>query len=456
MTARILVVDDVPSNARLLEALLAEEYYEVRSIQDSRDTLRVANDWQPDVLLLDVMMTGLDGYAVCRLIKGTRATSHIPVVMVTALREPPDRLQALACGADEFLSKPVEKEILLARLRGIIRLKRLLDEWRSRGAGTAALGLSSRDRRQEQAPFQGVSVLIVDDLSFRARRLANLLAPDGVAAQLVETEPSVMQAIEAIDFDLIVISLSLIAIAPLRLVAKLRASDRTRDTPLLVICEPDQRNLLISALDLGASDCILLPLDESEFLLRTGNHIQRKLYQDRLRKDFDNALQMAIIDPLTGLHNRRYLEINLKALYAEPTTREFAVLMIDVDHFKSINDRHGHQIGDTVLQAVAEMLRRNLRESDLIARYGGEEFLVVLRASDEKRAVELGERLRAAIAAITQFPHTPDRRVTISVGMAMSGCAGSAETLIERADLAMYQAKRAGRNRVVRYAEILP
>jgi two-component system cell cycle response regulator len=455
MTARILVVDDVPSNARLLEALLAEEYYEVKSIQDSRETLRVANDWQPDVLLLDVMMPGLDGYAVCRLIKGTRATAHIPVVMVTALREPPDRLQALACGADEFLSKPLEKEILLARLRGIIRLKRLLDEWRSRGASTAALGLNSRDptRDLQQATFQGVNVLIVDDLSFRARRLANLLVPDGISAQSVETEPDAMRAIEATDFDLIVVSLSLIATAPLRLVAKLRASNMTRDTPLLVICEPDQRSLLISALDLGASDCILLPLDESEFLLRTGNHIRRKLYQDRLRTDFDNALQMAIIDPLTGLHNRRYLEINLEALYAEPAKREFAVLMIDVDHFKSINDRHGHQTGDAVLQTVADVLRRNLRESDLIARYGGEEFVVVLRASDEPRAVELGERLRGAIA---QIPRAPDPRVTISVGVAMSRYAGSAEALIERADHAMYQAKRAGRDRVVQYVETLP
>jgi diguanylate cyclase (GGDEF)-like protein len=106
-----------------------------------------------------------------------------------------------------------------------------------------------------------------------------------------------------------------------------------------------------------------------------------------------------------------------------------------------------------VLQTVADVLRRNLRESDLIARYGGEEFVVVLRASDEPRAVELGERLRGAIA---QIPRAPDPRVTISVGVAMSRYAGSAEALIERADHAMYQAKRAGRDRVVQYVETLP
>ena len=144
MTARILIVDDVPANTRLLEAKLPAEYYQVSSAKNGFDALTIAHrDWQPDLILLDVMMPGMDGFECCQRLKDDPATLHIPVVMVTALGEPGERLRGLEAGADDFLTKPVEYETLMARVKSLVRLKRLLDEWRARGETARALGLAA-------------------------------------------------------------------------------------------------------------------------------------------------------------------------------------------------------------------------------------------------------------------------------------------------------------------------
>jgi two-component system cell cycle response regulator len=142
MTARILIVDDVPANLRLLESRLNAEYYQIATAQDGLEAIRLAHAWQPDLILLDVMMPNMDGYEACRRLKADPETQHIPIVMVTALAEASERLQALEAGADDFLTKPVEYDTLLARTRSLVRLKRMLDELRARGETARALGLS--------------------------------------------------------------------------------------------------------------------------------------------------------------------------------------------------------------------------------------------------------------------------------------------------------------------------
>lgn len=448
MTARVLVVDDVAANARLLEARLSTEYYDVKTVHDGRNVVNIARAWQPDAVLLDVMMPDIDGYEVCRRLKADAATAHIPVIMVTALREPPDRRQGLFCGADEFLSKPVEHEILLARLRGVIRMKRVMDEWRARDATTVALGLRASQSLDEAAP--SAETLIVDDLLVRGRRLQDLLAKHDIESTLVQHEAEAMAALVGKDFDLITVSLSLTLSDPLRLVAKFQSSAITRETPLLLIAEQDQRDLVIGGLNLGATDCVMLPLDESEFLLRSHSHIRRKKYQDSLRNDVSNALSLAVIDPLTQLFNRRYLTSYLDRLCAEIPSRQFAMLIIDIDHFKAINDQFGHPVGDRVLREVAEILRANLRKSDLISRYGGEEFVAIIGAlSEEERAVKVAEKLRLAIEELRVVP---DMHITASIGVSVYDGAAAAATLIEQADTALYDAKRGGRNMVMLYS----
>jgi two-component system cell cycle response regulator len=448
MTARILIVDDVPANTRLLEAKLSAEYYQVASAKDGFEALRMALDWQPDLILLDVMMPGMDGFECCRRLKADPTTLHIPVVMVTALGEPGERLRGLESGADDFLTKPVEYETLMARVRSLIRLKRLLDEWRARGATARAMGLTS----ESVAPpsVAGARALVVDDWDLGAQTIQDALARDEIIAGRARTGAEATELTAAIPFDLIVLSLSLIEEDPLKLASSLRAADATHEIPMLLIAEPEERSRILRGFDLGANDWLVLPLDENELRARARNQIRRKFYQDRLRTDLGTALEMALIDPLTGLYNQRYLMRHLRGLLESTQNPDLGVLMIDVDHFKAVNDEFGHATGDQALRVIADVLRAGTRVFDSLARYGGEEFVVVMPGTGLADALLAAERVRSAVEA-TSFTWGPGRkcRLTVSIGVASSRqCPGSPEALLHAADLALYTAKRTGRNRI--------
>jgi two-component system cell cycle response regulator len=448
MTARILIVDDVPANTRLLEAKLAAEYYQVTSARDGFEALAAARSWQPDLILLDVMMPGMDGYECCRRLKEDPATLHIPVVMVTALGEPAERLHGLDAGADDFLTKPVDYDTLMARVRSLVRLKRLLDEWRARGDTARALGLST-DRLLIPS-VAGARVLVVDDWDQSARGIQDALNVDGIVATRASTHAEAITLTAAVSFDLLVINLSLAEEDPLRLVSMLRASDTTHETPLLLVGEAGEKERVLRGFALGANDCLLQPVDPNELRARARNQIRRKFYQDRLRSDLGTALEMALTDPLTGLYNQRYLRRHLGGLMDSGQGRPLAVLMLDVDHFKLVNDRFGHASGDRALRLIADCLRINTRVFDSVARYGGEEFVVVMPGTAIEEANAAAERLRSAIEVI-EFVALDGTSVplTASIGVACTPSAsGSPEVLLQTADAALYEAKRNGRNRV--------
>jgi two-component system cell cycle response regulator len=448
MTARILIVDDMPANTRLLEAKLAAEYYQVSSARDGFEALAVARDWQPDLILLDVMMPGMDGYECCRQLKDDGVTLHIPVVMVTALGEPGERLRGLEAGADDFLTKPVDYDTLMARVRSLVRLKRLLDEWRARGDTARALGLST-DRLLVPS-IAGARALVVDDWDQSAQGIQDALAGDGVISASAHDCAEAIRMTAAVNFDLLVVNLSLSDEDPLKLVSILRASDATHETPLLLVSEPGEKDRILRGFELGANDWLVQPIDPHELRARARNQVRRKFYQDRLRSDLGTALEMALTDPLTGLYNQRYLRRHLSSLMDSGQGRQLAVLMVDVDHFKSVNDRYGHASGDRALRLIADSLRVNTRVFDSVARYGGEEFVVVMPGTGPAEAAAAAERLRLAIQEI-EFNATVGMPMplTVSVGVACTTIATALpEGLLQAADTALYDAKRNGRNRV--------
>jgi two-component system cell cycle response regulator len=369
--------------------------------------------------------------------------------MVTALNEQSERLRGLEAGADDFLTKPVEYDTLLARTRSMVRLKRLLDELRARGETARALGLSTETMLVPSVA--GARALVVDDWELGAQQIQDALAREGIIPGRAASEAQAMALTAAIPFDLIVISLSMSNDDPLRLASRLRASDVTHDIPQLLIAEPEQRPLLVRGFDLGANDWVQRPLDENELRARARNQIRRKFYQDQLRADFGSALEMALTDSLTGFYNQRYLLRHLRGMLAGGLSSFMSLMMIDVDHFKMINDQYGHAAGDMALKAIADTLRSRIRVFDTIARYGGEEFVVVMPGAAADDAMIAAERLRVAIEEMRFCPvEGTECRLTVSIGIALAdGPHCTAETLLQAADHAMYQAKRAGRNRTI-------
>ena len=379
MTARILIVDDMPANTRLLEAKLAAEYYQVSSARDGFEALATARDWQPDLILLDVMMPGMDGYECCRQLKDDAATLHIPVVMVTALGESGERLRGLEAGADDFLTKPVDYDTLMVRVRSLGRLKRLLDEWRVRGDTARALGLTTDRDDFRYDRIAGARILAVDDWDQSAQSIQGALAEDGVMSVYARCAAEAIGMATAVNFDLLVVSLALADEDPLKVdIGPARVRTRPTKRPCFWLASPGKRTGSFAVSELGANDWLVQPIDPHELRARARNQIRRKFYQDRLRSDLGTALEMALTDPLTGLYNQRYLRRHLSGLMESGQGRHLAVLMVDVDHFKSVNDRFGHASGDRALRLIADSLRVNTRVFDSVARYGGEEFVVVM------------------------------------------------------------------------------
>ncbi|MEM8648798.1 MAG: PleD family two-component system response regulator, partial [Pseudomonadota bacterium] len=343
MTARVLVVDDILANVKLLEAKLRAEYFEVVTAMNGPAALEIIQSEKPDIVLLDVMMPGMDGIEVCRRIKGNPQHNHIPVVMVTALDSPEDRVRGIEAGADDFLTKPVNDVALFCRVRSLLRLKMLTDELRARADTSEAAGLAEQiEAEYIQNPGR---ILLVDDLDMSVERIRGSLQGIYDVTPVEDPQSALFEAAEN-PYDLIVVSLDLENFDGLRLCSQIRSLERTRQIPVLVLVEPDQDDKLMRGLDMGVNDYLVRPVDRNELHARVKSQIRRWRYTQKLRQSVQESIELAVTDPLTGLHNRRYLETHLSGLVEKVGNRGKAltILALDIDHFKSINDNFGHDV----------------------------------------------------------------------------------------------------------------
>lgn len=451
MTARILVVDDIPTNVKLLEAKLTAEYYDVISAQDGRSALRTIEREAPDLVLLDVMMPGMDGFEVCRQIKANPMTRHVPVVMVTALSDVSDRVKGLEAGADDFLSKPVNDIALFARVRSLVRLKLMMDELRLRQAAAGESPMMDRATLDED--IESAQILVVESRPNVAKLLEEYLKEAGYESEIAPTLPEGITKANEREFDLIIAALELGGEDGLRLCSHLRSQEATRHVPILLVISDTDLSQLAKGLELGVTDYLIKPIDRNELLARSRTQIRRRRYHDRLRNLFHKSVSMAYTDSLTGLYNRRYLNANLdrKILEIAESAKPLSFIMLDVDHFKPVNDTHGHAIGDEVLIEIARRLGEGVRDMDFIARYGGEEFAIVLPDANADIGHKVAERMRRSIGELPiRLQNGQQLPVTVSLGVATATSPlEEAEDLIRRADEALYDAKRCGRDRVV-------
>jgi len=438
---------------KLLEARLSAEYFDVVTAHSGLEALSICERGQCDIVLLDVMMPGMDGFETCRRLKANPATHHVPVIMVTALDQTADRVKGLEAGADDFLTKPVNDLALITRVRSLVRLKMVQDELRMRAVTSREIGM--RDPLTEAVAESGLNgrILVVDDRASSHERIVQALRNQHQVEVESRPQEALFKAAEN-DYDLVMISLGLSEFDPLRLCSQIRSLDRTRGLPILVVAEPEDEARLLRSLDIGANDYLVRPIDRNEMAARVRTQIRKKRYTERLRDNVQQSMEMAITDGLTGLHNRRYMESHLGTLVDQASMRgkPLAVLVLDIDYFKAVNDTWGHDAGDEVLREFAQRLRKSVRGIDLVCRLGGEEFVVVMPDTDAGVASIVAERIRNRVASDPFAIHKGARAidVTVSIGMAQRQASDTdADAILKRADQALYRAKRDGRNRVV-------
>lgn len=296
--------------------------------------------------------------------------------------------------------------------------------------------------------------LIAEHNAIAAEKLMRDLGEDGQAVSWERSIDAAFARSQCEEFDVLIVNLRLGEEDGLRLCSQFRSQEQTRHTPILLVIDESDLSRLSLGMELGVTDYLVKPFDPNELRARCRTQVRRRCYHEQLKSLLHNSVSMAYSDTLTGLYNRRYLiaHLNHKITELSETDKPLSILMIDIDHFKSVNDTFGHAFGDEVLRGVAQGISGGLRDSDTVARYGGEEFVVVMPDTTAGEALTVAERLRMEVAGLA-FPvpgKDDELSMTVSIGAATS-CDSfeSVESLMERADQALYGAKRAGRNATV-------
>jgi len=367
-------------------------------------------------------------------------------------------VRGLAAGADDFLGKPINDLALMARIRSTLRMKILMDEWRLHQATTQQLSPQSDDADVDPLNVRNSNVLIVDDNNTDAAFIKETLGPLSANILQVQSISEAEAALAKSSYDLIFSNLDLTQEDGLLICPSLRTNPATRHVPILLLSNPAHMERIAKGLDLGANDYLLRPFDTHELFARARTQLRHKRNYDHLRSAFEQNLMMALVDPLTGAFNRRYLDAHLPRLmhHAAEIKKSLVVQMLDIDHFKLVNDRYGHSAGDAVLKEVAQRISNSVRPSDFFVRMGGEEFAVVMPETSLENAAKIADRLRHKIAETQiRLPGSDEGlkiNVTLSIGIADTrpDIEGEATNKVfERADAALYSAKQGGRNKVV-------
>lgn len=459
----LLVIDPVPTNRIRLAALLESAHYDVVTAAGPQDVSLIAQQ-TPDLVVI-----GLHASEPLRSLQAAQTAGlakEVPVLCLDSDASPLRRLQALRAGAREFMARTTPDSLLLARVRGLLRESDAERECERRRVTASSFGFA-----EARAPFASRS------------RIACVIGPDVPGELPKELAKSIPHQLDILDVhdalrddastppDAYIVAPGSDDDALEAILPELRVRSHSRHAPVLVVHDADKTSHASRALNLGASDIAADSASGEELAIRMEGMLQRKRLRDMLRQTDEQSYRLAATDPLTGLYNRRYAEAYLADLlmHEQEQGRGYVLMLVDLDHFKAINDTLGHAAGDQVLCQVADRLRDNLRAGDLVARYGGEEFLIVLPDANPSEGEFTAERIRKAIShrpvLLNDGGSVP---VTASIGVGFGVDEALAEPLrktgtfdvaeptyalslsrlVDAADAALYRAKNAGRNRV--------
>ncbi len=456
MGRRILIVDALPTRRIVMKAKLGAAHYDVVMACDLSEARTKLKSAPCDVIFMDAGLEGMDGktvFSFCTAIKTNPLTRSVPVIMTTDTGDDAQMIAAFRAGFDEVIRRPVGERVLLAQLRAVMRrcaadgggredqlmLDELSDGVRDDTARPARISVIARTRAKAQSCADQIKETSGAAMVLDVRDFGRVLLD-------VEDGPGASDA--AIDTIVLMVAAGEEE-AALTQLSDLRSSSAGSEAGLILTLDQDRSIFAARAFDLGADNVVSSDISAAELAIRARKQARYKQGQDARRQSLHDGLRMAVTDPLTGLYNRRYATRKLAQIAGAGDA--YGLLMLDLDHFKKINDLHGHAAGDDVLTYISDALGANLRDSDLLARIGGEEFLVALPGATRAQAVATAERLRKIIdrARIPLSKGGPALKVTMSIGLFHStGAAIEVDELLARADTALYRSKAHGRNRV--------
>jgi len=449
---RILIVDDVQENLHALLNILRDEYA-IGAATNGEKALELARrEPRPDLILLDIQMPGMDGYSVLSALKIDPATAEIPVIFVTALAEAADEARGLALGVADYIAKPVNPELLRARIRNQLELRR----YRRNPV--------LFDIAAHADPAYKPALLVVDDVPENIHGLIAALRDD----YRIQVACSGAKALEIVQGgtppDLVLLDIVMPEMDGYEVCRKIKALPQGNRIPVLFVTVVDATQNKVRGFETGAADYITKPFDIDEVRARIRTHLElarlRRFLEDlvaqrtaMLQVSEEKYRILTYRDALTGLPNRVLFAEMLEhaLLHAETTQSQFALLFIDLDNFKTVNESLGHGLGDQVLIEVGRRLQEMLPEKDAVAHIGGDEFYLILDHGDAMPVDLMAQRMIDALGA----PYYLDGKcvyVGASVGIALFPADGhDAATLLSSADAALHQAKLQGRG-ILRFA----
>ena len=450
MPGRIFIVDNVSNRRILLDSVLKRAEYETRLFENGLNALQEMKNERPQLVIADIHGADMSGQELCKYIRSSPELSRIPVILTSSSASLQDRLDALEAGADEIFQKPMDELTLLARIRSILRNRNIASELSLKILEPASFNLA-----EETAHFGSPTQIgIVAGNPIDGRLWKEMLSEfSGSSITALDRK----QALTGAPKDVYLITGDVERRDNgLNLLSELLSCPNGKDAVLLMILPSADSQQAALALDIVANDILHKGVSKREISLRIHHHLKLKRTLDTLQKTVAEHSKLAMVDPLTGTYNKRYLQSYLRNLITKSKTQSgtFALMAVDVDHFKQVNDRFGHSVGDSVLREVSRRITEYSRENDVVARVGGDEFLIVSPNIDLPHTHVASERIRRKVegSPVITLDDGTEIYVTLSMGVSMGGLDATAgydiENLIRMADVALYAAKDSGRNKV--------
>ena len=486
---RILVVDDELSVHRLLTAYLKKHDYVVESCVDSQEIIDKIRDFQPELILLDLMMPSLDGVSATRRIRNLALDAYLPIIVLTAKKDVRDMVTALEAGADDYITKPFEFEELMARIKNMLRLKRIQEQLMHKTVElneanqqisrlNHVLVQTNKQLQKKLYDFHNlfeVSYRVMGQLEFQhlvKQALINILGifatKNAMLLMVSKEDNDIFEVVDARGFRGTAVKGFTIyrhdkLIHYLELIKKsFQIHDVSKEfqeiIPVLKSLDIDVVSPLFHKEDIVGLLCLGPNFKEEQFsednletLAILTNMLAVAVSNAQL---YEHIKALSYTDGMTNLHNYRFFRLRLKEEISRARREDkmVSLLIMDVDHFKNYNDTLGHPAGDEVLRKVSLILSRSVRDNDIVARYGGEEFAIILPSADKVGSYALAERIRVKVEQKKFYREEiqPGGKLTLSIGIAtFPEDAYTEEDLIVTADQALYQAKKLGRNRVI-------